>query len=180
MQRNWSGKMKPTQLLDAFRNTRKEIVAFISIVMIGLLAALAFLGIAYSAATLKKDALRFFNTNELWDIEVTSTMMMTDDDLEAILAVPGVKEAERVLQIDTKLLTEDSNTAVSVISLPDRISLPVLLDGRLPETVKECAVEKKLADDCGLSVGQSISLNCDRLLGIDPLVENSFVITGVF
>ena len=47
--------MKSTQLLDARRNIRKEIVAFISIVMIGLLAALAYLGIAYSAAALKID-----------------------------------------------------------------------------------------------------------------------------
>ena len=51
--------MKKTQFLDARRNIRKEFVAFISIVMIGLLAALAYLGIVYSAATLKKDALSF-------------------------------------------------------------------------------------------------------------------------
>ena len=41
--------MKKTQFLDARRNIRKEFVAFISIVMIGLLAALAYLGIVYSA-----------------------------------------------------------------------------------------------------------------------------------
>ena len=55
--------MKATQLLDTRRNIRKEIVAFVSIVMIGLLAAVAYLGISYTAATLKKDAVHFFNTN---------------------------------------------------------------------------------------------------------------------
>ena len=45
--------MTRSELLDARRNIRKELVAFISIVMIGLLAALAYLGIAYSAAVLK-------------------------------------------------------------------------------------------------------------------------------
>ena len=171
--------MKATQLLDALRNIRKEIVAFISIVIIGLLAAMAFLGIAYSAATLKKDALRFFNENSLWDLEVTSTMLMTDDDLEAILSLPGVREAEPVWQIDAKLY-HDGNTAVTVTSLPEAVSLPVLREGRLPVNPQECAIEKNLADDLALTVGQSLRLECNRIMETDPLVESSFVITGIF
>ena len=96
------GEMTKTELLDARRNIRKEFVAFISIVMIGLLAALAYLGIAYSAAALKQDALLFFNAQRLWDIEIASTMLMTEEDLEAIRAIPDVAEAERVWQIDTR------------------------------------------------------------------------------
>ena len=172
--------MKTTQLLDARRNIRKEMVAFLSIVVIGLLASVAYLGITYSAAALKKDALNFFNTQELWDAEVVSTMLMTDDDLEAARAIPGVSEAERVWQIDTKLRVGDSNTTVSVVSVPQRISLPVMLEGRLPETAAECAIEKKLADDCGLEVGQQLHLDCDKILNTDPLLQDTFVITGIF
>ena len=172
--------MKPTQLLDARRNIRKEIVAFTSIVMIGMLAAVAYLGIAYTAATLKKDAVSFFNAHALWDAEIASTMLMTDEDLAAIRAVPGISEAEPVWQVDTRLRVGDINTAVSIMSLPESISLPVLLEGRLPETGKECAVEKKLSDECSLAVGQTIRLDCDRIMDVDPLLENEFVITGVF
>ena len=53
--------MTRTQFLDARRNVRREIVAYLSIVIIGMLASLSYLGIAYSAATLKKDALHYFN-----------------------------------------------------------------------------------------------------------------------
>ena len=148
--------MTGSELLDARRNIRKELVAFISIVMIGLLAALAYLGIAYSAAALKQDALIFFNDRELWDVEVTSTMLMTDEDLEEIRALPGVREAERVWQIDTRLHLGNRKTAVSVVSLPEKMSLPVLLEWRMPENTKECAVERNLAEDFGLSVGQQI------------------------
>ena len=147
--------MKKTQLLDARRNIRKEIVAFTSIVIIGLLAALAYLGIAYTAAALKIDAVKFFNDQMLWDLEVaevTSTMLMTEEDLDAIRAVPGVDIAEHVWQIDTKLHVGDSNTSITVTSLPEEMSQPVLLEGRLPESTKECAIEKNLADDCGLTL----------------------------
>ena len=142
--------MTGSELLDARRNIRKELVAFISIVMIGLLAALAYLGIAYSAAALKQDALLFFNAQELWDVEVTSTMLMTDEDLEEIRALPGVREAERVWQIDTRLHLGNRKTAVSVVSLPEKMSLPVLLEGRMPENTTECAVERNLAEEYGL------------------------------
>ena len=172
--------MTGSELLDARRNIRKELVAFISIVMIGLLAALAYLGIAYSAAALKQDALIFFNNRELWDVEVTSTMLMTDEDLEEIRALPGVGEAERVWQIDTRLHLGNRKTAVSVVSLPEKMSLPVLLEGRMPENTKECAVERNLAEDFGLSVGQQISVPCDAIMDVDPLAEHDFEITGIF
>ena len=172
--------MTRTQLLDARRNIRKEIVAYLSIVIIALLASLSYLGIAYSAATLKKDALTFFNTYGLWDIEITSTMLMDDEDLETILAFPSVTNAERVWQIDTKLHTECPETNVTGIILPGEISLPKLLEGRIPETAEECAVEKELMDQCGLALGQTISVDTKLISDVDPLLEKSFVITGVF
>ena len=172
--------MKKTQLLDARRNIRKELVSYISIVIIGMLASLSYLGITYSAATLKKDALRFFNDYGLWDIEVVSTALLDEDDLEAIRAVPHVAEAEPVWQIDTSLRAGGKNTNVSIISLPDKISRPMLLEGRLPETSAECAVEKEIMDLCGFSVGQQIVPDCKPISGVDPLLEKSFVITGVF
>ena len=172
--------MKPTQLLESFRNIRKEFVAFASIVVIGLLAAVAFLSIVYSAATLKTDALNFFNSQNLWDLEVTSTLLMTEEDLETIQSVHAVGQAERVWQVEARLHIGGGNTAVSVVSLPETISLPVLREGRLPERVGECAVEKNLADDLGLTVGQLIEPDCGRIMEIDPLTENCFLITGIF
>lgn len=174
------GEMTKTELLDARRNIRKEFVAFISIVMIGLLAALAYLGIAYSAAALKQDALLFFNAQRLWDIEIASTMLMTEEDLEAIRAVPDVAEAEPVWQIDTRLRFGNRKVAVSVLSLPEKISVPVLLEGRLPENAEECVVEQNLAEECGLAVGQQITVSCDPIMDVDPLAEHDFEITGIF
>ena len=172
--------MKRTQLLDARRNIRKELVAFVSIVMIGMMAAMAFLSVSYSAATLKKDALRFFNDNELWDLELGSTLLLDDADLEAVRALDGVKAAESVYQADTRLFIGGGTANVTVLSLPESVSLPVLLEGRLPETATECAVEKELMDRHGLTVGQEIRLDDSTVAGIDPLAEKSLVITGVF
>ena len=172
--------MTKTQLLDARRNIRREIIAYLSIVIIGMLASLSYLGIAYSAATLKKDAVRFFNSYGLWDLEITSTMLMDEENLKTILSFPSVEEAERVWQVDTKLHTGGRNINVSVTSLPGNLSRPKLLEGRLPEKVTECAVEKELLDQYGLSVGQRISLDSKLISDVDPFLVKDFVITGVF
>ena len=111
--------MKKTQLLDARRNIRKELVAFLSIVVIGLLASVAYLGITYSAAALKKDAVNFFNSQELWDTEAVSTMLMTEEDLEAIRSVPGVREAERSPSRPVNTV-RFSCTAPSILTRSDR------------------------------------------------------------
>ena len=172
--------MKRTQLLDARRNIRKEIVAFLSIVLIGMLAAVAYLSIAYSASALKKDALNFFNTWNFWDFEITSTMLMDDEDLEAIRCVPGVQDAEGVFQTDATMRIDGSTANVSLLSLPENISLPVLSEGRLPEAAMECAVEGELVKRYGLSIGQQISVETSQIAGVDPLQEKTFVITGLF
>ena len=116
------GIMTRTQVLDARRNIRKELVAYLSIVIIGLLASLSYLSITYSAATLKKDALSYFNTYGLWDLEVASTLLMDEGDLEAIRALPAVAEAERVWQIDAKLHAQGSDVSVTVLTPSGQIS----------------------------------------------------------
>ena len=172
--------MKKTQFIDACRNIRREFVAWLSIVVIGLLAALSFLGIAYSAATLRKDALRFFNAHELWDLEIASLLLLDGEDLDAVRALPGVERAEPVWQMDTRTRLGGVDTNVSVVSLPRTISRPELLEGRLPEKPDECAVEKELATRCSLAVGDRIELAFKQLSGLDPMTETSFTITGVF
>ena len=172
--------MKKTQLLDAVRNIKKQFVSFLSIVVIAMLAATAYLAIAYTSAALRKTASDYFNTWGFWDIEVSSTLLMDEEDLEAIRAVPGVASAEPVWQIDSRLICEGGSFDASIISLPQEISRPELLEGRLPETTDECAVEEELLKKAELSVGDEITIENAALMGIDALSQESFVITGTF
>ena len=70
--------------------------------------------------------------------------------------------------------------SVLILSTPQEISLPELLEGRLPETPDECAIEQELVKRWGFSVGQRVNVETTPLAGIDPLLQKDFVITGVF
>ena len=82
--------MKKTQRKDAIRNIKKQIVSYVSIIMITALAVLTYLGIHYAAAALAGNGAEFFAATNFRDIEVTSTYMLTQDDLDAIRNVEGV------------------------------------------------------------------------------------------
>ena len=90
--------MKKTQLTDAKRNIRRQIISYISIVVIALVAVSAYLGIAYPAVALRRGASDYLNRFYMWDLEVTSTLLMDQEDLDALRAVPGVKAVEPVFE----------------------------------------------------------------------------------
>ncbi len=172
--------MTRTQLKDARRNIKKQLISFISIVVIAMIAVMAYLGIAYPAAAIKTYFENYYDRYRLWDLEVNSTMLMDDEDLEAIRALPGVKKAEALYQIDAGLPLGDTMESVLILSTPQEISLPELLEGRLPEKPDECAIEQELVKRWGFSVGQRVNVETTPLAGIDPLLQKDFVITGVF
>ena len=172
--------MKATQVLDARRNVKKQIVSYISIMVIAMVAVSAYLGIAYPAAALRKGASDYYSRYRFWDLEVVSTMLMDEADLEALRAIPGVKAVEGAYELSGDLLLENRIESISIIGVPDEISLPELTEGRLPAAVGECAVEEELVSRCGLGIGQHVRVANDELVGIDPLLQKEYVITGIF
>ncbi len=127
--------MKATQVLDARRNVKKQIVSYISIMVIAMVAVSAYLGIAYPAAALRKGASDYYSRYRFWDLEVVSTMLMDEADLEALRAIPGVKAVEGAYEVSGDLLLENRIESISIIGVPDEISLPELTEGRLPAAV---------------------------------------------
>ena len=172
--------MKATQVLDARRNVKKQIVSYISIMVIAMVAVSAYLGIAYPAAALRKGASDYYSRYRFWDLEVVSTMLMDEADLEALRAIPGVKAVEGAYELSGDLLLENRIESISIIGVPDEISLPELTEGRLPAAVGECAVEEELVSRYGLGIGEHVRVANDELVGIDPLLQKEYVITGIF
>ena len=172
--------MTRTQFTDARRNLQKQIISWVSIVVIGLVALVAYLSLIYSSEAIRKTVSAYYNQYNLWDIEVTSTLLMDKDDLEAIRSLPGVQQAEPVWSAGAKLLDMEDETSVTVQTFSEAISVPELMDGRLPEKAGECAIEQQLQKTLGLGIGDTIKVSCAAVAGIDPLAQTEYAVTGVF
>ena len=148
--------MTKTQRLDAFRNIRKQLVSFLSIVVIAMLAVCMYLGIAWSSEAMDRNASGYYTDRNAQDLQIVSPLLLTEEDLEAVRALDGVDDAEGSLQTVAWLPTANGTCKVSVITMPERIAVPELLDGRLPQTAEECLAESGLAQKQGLKLGDRI------------------------
>ena len=171
--------MKPTQLKDALRNIWKQKVSYLSIIVIAFLGVTTFLGIDYSDGALKKNGSRMYNGVNFRDIEIISTMLLTMEDLEKISTTEGVADTEAVWQTDAKLSSDGKRVDAQVISLTERINHPDLVEGRLPETVQECAVEQGLAEELGWQTGDEIDVLDAKGETAKYLLDSHYVITGI-
>ncbi len=171
--------MKRTQLKDALRNIWKQKVSYLSIIVIAFLGVTTFLGIDYTDGALRRNGSIMYDSVNYRDIEIISTQLLSMDDLDAILDTEGVTDAEPVWQIGAKVFAGQTRQDVNVISLTERINLPQLVEGRLPEKAGECAVEARLAENMGWHVGDSIQTVDSKGETAQYLKDGKFVITGI-
>ena len=171
--------MKKTQLLDALRNIWKQKVSYLSIIIIALLGVTTYLGLDYAAVALTHAGSDAYTEMNFRDIEIISTLLLTEDNLAQIRSTEGVADAEAVWKTDAKIYAGEERKDVSVTSLTERINLPEVLEGRLPASASECAVEKSLAEDMLLQVGDKIELTSADGDTPDYLTGSSFDIVGI-
>ena len=148
--------MKKTQFKDAVRNIWKQKVSWLSICIIALLGVASFISLCYASTAMKRNGSARYDEMSFRDIEVISTALLSPDDIAAIREVDGVADVEPIWQVNANVYIDSKPKNLNVITLTERINIPLLREGRLPERLGECAVEKRLADQFGWQVGDEI------------------------
>ncbi len=171
--------MKKTQLKDTLRNINKQKVSYLSVIVIAILGVSIFLGLAFSAAALRRNGSEFFNAQAYRDIELVSTLLFSPEDLDDIRAVEGVADAEPIWQVGGRASCGGDRLDVNVVSLPERLGRIRVEEGRLPEAEAECVVERLLADELGLHVGSEIEIQDASGDTVQYLKDRRFTVTGI-
>ena len=171
--------MKRTQFKDALRNIKKQIVSFLSIVVIAALGVTMFLGIDFSASAIFQNSSSFYNEKNYRDIELVSTLLLSEGDLETIRSTDGVRDVEGIFLTSAKASVNDARMNIEVVSLTERINQPILQEGHLPETETECAIEQKLADALGLHTGDSVAITDAAGNAAQYLTEREYIVSGI-
>ena len=171
--------MKHTQRKDAVRNILKQIVSYLSIVVIAMLAVNAYLGINFAAKAIGDNGNDFFKATNFRDIQVISTKLVTEEDIGVIGSVEGVADVEGVYRIDARVKNNGTATDVMVVSLTQRINTVQILEGRLPEGPNECVLEKSVDEATELGIGDTITVTNSKGGVPDYLKASEYVITGI-
>ena len=157
----------------------KQIVSYLSIVVIAMLAVNAYLGINFASSAIGNNANEFFKATNFRDIQVISTKLLTEDDIAVIGSVEGVSDVEGVYRTSAKVTNGGNTTDVMVVSLTQRINTVQILEGRLPEGPNECVLEKTVDEDTKLGIGDTITVKNSKGGVPDYLKTSEYVITGI-
>ena len=171
--------MKRTQLKDALRNIWKQKVSYLSVIVIAFLGVATILGINYSDGALRKNGSTMYNAVNYRDLEIMSTNVFYQEDLDAVMDVEGVRDAEPVWQTGAKASSGDKRQDISVISLTDRVNQPQLIEGRMPQTAEECVVEQRLAQNMGWGMGDAVVAQNAKGEAAPFLKNNRFTVVGI-
>ncbi|MBR5377121.1 MAG: hypothetical protein IK139_07555, partial [Lachnospiraceae bacterium] len=168
--------MKKTQRTDSIRLIKSRKAAFLTLTLIIALGLGVFLSTRESEKSMKVAGQQFFREHHQWDLEIVSSMGAAQDDVEVIRDLPEVADAEGMWNISGTIGQGDSAREIQIVSMTQRISLPVLLTGRLPFAADECALEPDVLEAAGVQVGDTVEL--EPAEGSEAFPAGSYVITG--
>ena len=164
---------------DFYMEIRRSLGRFMSIFFIVAIGCAFFSGIRASEPDMRYSGDAYFDDKNMMDIEVISTLGLTDDDLQAIKDVDGVSAAEGSYSVDVLCSEGDNQIAVHVMSLLPEMNQVQLEGGRLPEAEDECAVDVDYLNESSLEIGDEITFSSGGDDDItDTLKTDTFTITG--
>lgn len=195
--------MSKALLKDVFRSIIRTRTRFISIVAIVALGISVFAGIKATAPDLKETAEKYFLDQNLMDINVVSTIGLTDADISQIRKISGVgavmpaKFVDALLEIDgTKIIdVEGAQFSCRAMSL-DRnmvekystagindagfMNRPKLVDGAYPKNSEECLVDSSaMTSTHKFKVGDVITLTGDGENLANKLSRTEYKVSGI-
>lgn len=172
--------MKKTKRKHLLKTIQKTGVSFFAVAFIAATSIAIFLGLQSSAAAILKQADRYFKDNRLETFEITCANGITEEDIEAVRGWEDVESAEGGYVSTAVLHTEGENILVQTRSLCEDMNLPVIMEGRLPQSAGEAAIEEKLAEEKEIGIGDTITLAHDGELKSDTFEVTAIINEPLF
>ena len=170
--------MKNAMQKDFWREIQHTRSRFFSIMILVALSVAFLSGLKATAPDMKRTGDDYLDSLHLADIQVLSTLGLTDDDITAIRAQDKVEDAEGEYVIDAFASSDSLDAVVKVLSLTGRgINEVLLRDGRMPERADECVVEENMLSLMSIAIGDRITLTPGDDLS-DALAQDTYTVVG--
>lgn len=171
--------MKKTFWKDLFKTITRSKVTFLSVFLFIMMGMLLFLGIDWTAACMKSNTTTFFNSANVYDIQINvSPGYKTPEEL---LNIEGVDEVEGLYSYITGFKDENNGYEASFTSIPKNISFFTNIDGTLPSQKGEIALVRYWAENNNYKIGDTIKISNDPIfLDQGRFTVDEFKVTALF
>ncbi|TVP91182.1 FtsX-like permease family protein [Alkalibacterium sp.] len=142
---------------DTLREIGRSKTRFISIFAIILLGVAFFAGLSATGPVMLHTADAYFTDTQLSDLHIFSTMGLEDEDQDLIEQLEGV-EAKFTYSRDVVFEETGLSSKIMAYSEEQTMNNPILVEGRLPETESEIALDNTMNYRDSYSLGDTVRI----------------------
>lgn len=124
------------------RSIRSFFGRYMALLLIVMLSVGFFAGLKVTKDAMANTCEKYLNEQHFSDYRLISTLGFTEDDVETLSELSMVELAEGTKSMDVMMDYDGSEVPLKLYAIPEKVNLPLLSAGRMPESAGEC-----LADD---------------------------------
>lgn len=172
--------MKRTFFKNLFRDIRKTLSRFLSIVIIIAIGVAFYAGVRAASPDMKKSGDYYFNKTNFMDFKLNSTLGITKDNISEIKDIKGIKSIYGSKSVDGIVTKDKHSLVVNINSLPlSNMNNLLMTSGRKPRNDKEAVIEDKFLKENKFKIGDKITVKSGITTSMkDSLKEDEFTIVG--
>lgn len=177
--------MKKTYRKTILRTIRSTLSRFLAIFAIVALGVGFLAGLLAAPDDMRLSADSYYDDTDLYDVQIVSTLGLTEDDLKLVRQAENVEDVQPVHDMDLVFLSEEGDSYTTRLhTLPRKadpaMNMPILQSGRMPEKAGECVVvEMKSLLDGRDWIGQILTLDQDEEQEDDGIPDSLTVVGTV-
>lgn len=176
--------MKKSLFKNNLKSIHKTRRRFISILVMAFLGVGFFAGLVATSPDMLDSLDKYADSSNLYDINIISTLGLTNDDITALQALDGVENAYGIQTKDSISKIDDKESICKVIEYNENVNTPVIVAGRNIENENECLIDPAVVrTGKGVEeyIGKKIILENDDLDSNDNPIftQKEFEIVGI-
>ena len=144
--------MKRALLKDSVKEIKNTYKKFLSILVMAFLGVGFFAGLRASSPDMVDTIDQYCKEQEVYDIQILSTLGLTEQDIEEISKIENVEKVYGTYETDGKIEIDNTDIVAKVLTI-EEINKPKLLQGKMPENEQECLVEESFLTQNNKKIG---------------------------
>ena len=158
--------MKKALMKDSIKEIKNTYRRFLSILLMAFLGVGFFAGVRATSPDMVDTMDKYYDNQNVYDIQIMSTLGLTDSDIEEISKIENVENVIGTYETDGKVEIDNSEKIVKLMCIQD-VNKVQLLDGKLPENEEECVVEPNFLTQNSKKIGDTIDIEIENTKNSD-------------
>lgn len=151
--------MKKNRIITtSIREIKNSFKRFLSLLIMSMLGVGVFVGIRMAAPDMLSSLDYYYDNANYYDIKILSTLGLTNDDINALSRIDGVKEVYGSYSKDVVVDMGSTEIVIKVIGITDDVNKVDIISGRRPKNNNEIIVEENFLKLEKLKLGDKITL----------------------